>query len=68
MFVIGYFAQTVMKELRLFSGYDVLYGKIKAFVRDELFTQPVDLSTPTPCGTFQNWKRPKPSSKPSRRP
>lgn len=44
--VIGYFAQTVMKELRLFSGYDVLYGKIKTFVRDELFTQTVDLEHP----------------------
>ena len=44
--VIGYFAQTVMKDLRLFSGYDVLYGKVKTFVRDELFTQPVDLEHP----------------------
>lgn len=44
--VIGYFAQTVMKELRLFSGYDVLYGKVKTFVRDELFTQPVELEHP----------------------
>lgn len=44
--VIGYFAKVVMKDLRLFSGYDVLYGKIKGFVRDELFTQPVDLEHP----------------------
>lgn len=44
--VIGYFAQTVMKELRLFSGYDVLYGKIKAFVRVGLFGQEVDLESP----------------------
>ncbi|WP_353070502.1 DEAD/DEAH box helicase family protein (plasmid) [Tunturibacter empetritectus] len=41
--VIGYFAQTVMKDLRLVSGYDVLYGKMKAFVRDELFDRPVEL-------------------------
>jgi type III restriction enzyme len=41
--VIGYFAQTVMKDLRLISGYDVLYGKIKAFVRDELFDKQVEL-------------------------
>lgn len=41
--VIGYFAQTVMKDLRLVSGYDVLYGKIKAFVRDELFDRQVEL-------------------------
>ena len=32
--VIGYFAQTIMKDLRLVSGYDVLYGKVKAFVQD----------------------------------
>lgn len=44
--VIGYFAQTVMKELRLVSGYDVLYGKIKVFVRESLFGQVVDLESP----------------------
>ena len=43
--VIGFFAKTIMGELRLFSGYDVLYGKVKAFVRDELFTQRVDLES-----------------------
>jgi len=44
--VIGYFARTIMKDLRLVSGYDVLYGKVKAFVRDELFDRPVDLESP----------------------
>ncbi len=44
--VIGYFAQTIMKELRLVSGYDVLYGKIKAFVQTELFDHAVDLEDP----------------------
>jgi len=44
--VIGYFAQTIMKDLRLVSGYDVLYGKIKAFVQDQLFEQPVGLEDP----------------------
>lgn len=43
--VIGYFAQTIMKELRLVSGYDVLYGKVKQFIRDALFGEPVDLET-----------------------
>jgi len=32
-----------MKDLRLISGYDVLYGKVKAFVRDELFDKQVEL-------------------------
>ena len=41
--VIGYFTQTIMKDLRLISGYDVLYGKVKAFVRDELFDKQVEL-------------------------
>ncbi len=44
--VIGYFARTVMKELRLISGYDVLYGKVKAFVQESLFGEPVDLESP----------------------
>jgi len=43
---IGYFAQTIMKDLRLVSGYDVLYGKVKAFVQEELFDRPVELEDP----------------------
>ena len=43
--VIQYFAHTVMKELHLVSGYDVLYGKIKGFVRDALFGASVDLES-----------------------
>ena len=43
---IGYFAQTIMKDLRLVSGYDVLYGKVKAFVQEQLFDRPVDLESP----------------------
>ena len=44
--VIGYFAQTLMKDLRLVSGYDVLYGKVKAFVQEQLFDRPVELENP----------------------
>ncbi|MEA3341824.1 MAG: DEAD/DEAH box helicase family protein, partial [Chloroflexota bacterium] len=43
---IGYFARTIIKDLRLVSGYDVLYPKVKTFVRDELFDRPVDLESP----------------------
>ena len=43
--VIGYFAQTIMKELRLVSGYDVLYPKVKGFVQDELFGRTVMLDS-----------------------
>ena len=42
---LGYFAQTIMKELRLVSGYEVLYGKVKNFVQDALFGKTVDLDT-----------------------
>jgi type III restriction enzyme len=41
--VIGYFTQIIMKELRLVSGYDVLYEKVKYFIRDELFKNPLNL-------------------------
>ena len=44
--VLGYFAHTIMKDLRLVSGYDVLYGKVKVFVRDHLFGREVDLEAP----------------------
>jgi type III restriction enzyme len=44
--VIGYFAQTIMRDLRLVSGYDVLYGKVKVFVQEQLFDHPVDLENP----------------------
>jgi len=41
--VIGYFAQVIMKELRLVSGYDILYGQVKEFIQARLFTERVDL-------------------------
>ncbi|MEA3396518.1 MAG: DEAD/DEAH box helicase family protein [Chloroflexota bacterium] len=44
--VISYFARTLMQDLRLVSGYDVLYGKVKAFVREQLFDRPVELESP----------------------
>ncbi|MCG3197849.1 MAG: hypothetical protein GHCLOJNM_02342 [bacterium] len=34
------------KVLRLVSGYDVLYPKVKEFVREQLFDRPVDLESP----------------------
>ena len=44
--VIGYFAQTIMKDLRLVSGYDVLYAKVKTFVQSQLFDRAVELEDP----------------------
>jgi len=43
---IGYYAKTIMKEMRLFSGYDVLYPKVKLFVSDFLFDHQVELEDP----------------------
>lgn len=39
-------SQGVMKDLRLVSGYDVLYGKVKPFIQTELFDRAVDLENP----------------------
>ena len=44
--IIAYFAQTIMRELRLVSGYDILYGLVKTFIQDHLFGTSVDLETP----------------------
>lgn len=41
--VVGYFAQTIMKELRLFTGYELLYPKVKEFIKEELFGKTIDL-------------------------
>ena len=43
--VLGHFARTIMKDLRLVSGYDVLYSQLKIFVQDYLFETPVDLES-----------------------
>ncbi len=43
--VIGYFSRIIMKDLRLVSGYDVLYGKVKSFIQNELFETGVDLDS-----------------------
>ncbi len=44
--VIAYFTRTIMKDLRLVSGYDVLYGKVKEFVQEELFDRIVAFEDP----------------------
>jgi type III restriction enzyme len=45
--VVAFFARQLLKELRLVGGYDILYGKVKAFIRESLFAgPPVDLEDP----------------------
>ncbi|MDE0011985.1 MAG: DEAD/DEAH box helicase family protein [Candidatus Poribacteria bacterium] len=43
---IGYFAETLRKDLRLVGGYDVLYGKVKDFVQNQLFGEMIALEDP----------------------
>ena len=55
--VVGYFAETIRKDLRLVSGYDVLYGKVKDFVQYQSLRRNGDVggskyptkSVGTPC-------------------
>ncbi len=42
--VIGFFAQAIMRELRLFGCYDILFGKVKEFVNKYMFDKEIELS------------------------
>lgn len=42
--VIGFFVQSIMRDLRLFGCYDILFGKVKEFVQNNLFEGDVTLS------------------------
>ena len=44
--VIGYFAHTIIRELRLVSGYEILYAKVRDFVQNRLFGETVTLDDP----------------------
>jgi type III restriction enzyme len=45
--VVGFFARQLLKELRLVGGYDLLYPKVRDFLRERLFdASPVDLDDP----------------------
>ena len=45
--VVAFFARQLLKDLRLVGGYDILYGKVKTFMRDYLFDgAPVNLEDP----------------------
>jgi len=43
--VIGFFTQSIMRELRLVSGYDILFGKVKVFIKNHLFGKEIDLNS-----------------------
>lgn len=45
--VVAFFARQLLKDLRLVGGYDVLYPKVRDFMREYLFTpSPADLEDP----------------------
>ena len=44
--IISFFTKTIMTELRLYGGQDILYGKIKLFLTEKLFNQKVNLENP----------------------
>ncbi len=45
--VVAFFARQLLKDLRLVGGYDVLYPRVRDFMRDCLFTpSPVNLEDP----------------------
>jgi type III restriction enzyme len=45
--VVAFFARQLLKDLRLVGGYDVLYGRVKTFMREYLFSpSPVNLEDP----------------------
>ena len=42
--VISFFTNSILKESRLFSGFDVLYPKVEHFIQHHLFGKEVDLN------------------------
>ncbi|MFC1632920.1 DEAD/DEAH box helicase family protein [Patescibacteria group bacterium] len=44
--VIGFFANTLVRDMHLIGGFDILFGKIKEFILTKLFDQKVDLDDP----------------------
>ncbi len=45
--VVAFFARQLLKDLRLVGGYELLYPKVRDFMRDFLFSpSPVDLEDP----------------------
>lgn len=44
--VVAFFARQLLTELRLVGGYDLLYPKVRDFLREHLFDRPVDLEDP----------------------
>jgi len=44
--VVGYYVRTIMRDLRLVGGADVLFGKVKEYIGARLFAETVELDDP----------------------
>ena len=44
--IISFFTKSIMNEMRLYGGQDILYEKIKIFLREKLFGKQVDINDP----------------------
>ena len=53
--VVGYFAQTILRELRLFAAYDLLYPFVQEFIEKHLFGKKITLDDPN---TIRNLSEP----------
>lgn len=42
--LIRYFTKSIFRDLRLFGGQDIIYGKIKSFIESRLFGTVVDIN------------------------
>jgi len=42
--VVGFFAQAIMREMRLFGCYDILFGKVKDFIENYMFEVRAELT------------------------
>lgn len=41
--MIGFYTRSIMRDMKLVGGFDILFGKIKQFIETELFENTVDL-------------------------
>ncbi len=44
--IVSFFTKSIMSEMRLFGGQDILYEKVKFFMQNILFEKKVDLDNP----------------------
>ncbi len=53
--MVSFFTQSILKDNRLVSGFNVLYPKVESFIREHLFGREVDLED---ANTLRNMSRP----------